>query len=123
MEDRDVRMVLKPARLIQHECPFAELFRFDGVALAAADDSEGSECGGEFELVVSEASLFDRQRPSKSPFCRCLVAALCVDGAEVPKRDRDLVVVISEGAFEDSERAFQEGARFVVPAGGGEDRG
>jgi hypothetical protein len=123
MEHRDVRMVLKPAGLIQRECPSVELFRFDRVALAAADDAEGSECGGEFEVVLSEASLFDRERPAQPLFGRRVVAALGVKGAEVPERDRDLVVVVPEGAFEDGEGGFQEGARFVVPAGGGENRG
>ena len=32
-------------------------------------------------------------------------------------------MVVSEGALEDGESGFQEGARFVAPAGGDEDRG
>jgi hypothetical protein len=123
VKDSDVRMVLKPAGFIQGECSSVELSRLDRVVLAAADDSECSKCGGELEVVLSQTSLFDRQRPSQSPFGQRLIAALRVKGAEVPERDRDLVVVVSEGAFEDGECGFQEGARFAVPAGGGEDRG
>ena len=58
-----------------------ELSRLDRVALAAADDAEGSECGGEFEVVLSEGSLFDRPRPSQSPLSQREVAALGVEGA------------------------------------------
>ena len=57
MEDRDVRMVLKPAGFIQGECPL---------------------------WLCPRASLFDRQRPSQSPFGQRLVAALCVKGTEAP---------------------------------------
>jgi hypothetical protein len=56
--------------------------------------------------VLSEGSRFDRQRPSQSPFGQRLVAALRVEGSQVPERDRDLVVVVSEGAFEDGECSF-----------------
>ena len=123
VKDSDVRMVLKPAGFIQGECSSVELSRLDRVVLAAADDSECSKCGGELKVVLSQASLFDRQRSSQSPFGQRLIAALRVKGAEVRERDRNLVVVVSEGAFEDGECGFQEGARFAVPAGGGEDRG
>jgi hypothetical protein len=44
--------------------------------------------------------------PSQSPFGQCLVAAMCVKGSQVPERDRDLVMVVSEGAFEDGECSF-----------------
>jgi hypothetical protein len=49
LEDGDVRVVLKPAGFIQGEGSSVELSGLDSVALAAADDSECSECGGELE--------------------------------------------------------------------------
>ena len=79
-----MRVVLESAGFIQGKRSSVGLSGLDRVALAAADDSEGSECGGELEVVLSEASLFDRQRPSQSPFGQRLVAALCVKGARLP---------------------------------------
>ena len=61
-------------------------------------------------------------RRSRCSACR-QVAALRVEGSQGSERDRDLVVVGTKGAFEDGECCVQEGARFVVAAQVGEDRG
>ena len=61
--DRDVRVVLEPAGLHTGRVPVLKLSRNGRVALAAADDSERSECRGEFEVVMSEGSLLVRQTP------------------------------------------------------------
>jgi hypothetical protein len=64
-----------------------------------------------------------RQCTTQPPLGRRQVAALRVEGSEAPERDRDLVVVGTEGAFEDGERCLQKGACFVVAAQVGQDRG
>ena len=90
--------------------------------MAAADDTEGAEGGSEFEVVVSERSLFDGQGSPESLFGRCQVV-LCVEGGEAAERDGDLVVVGAEGALEDGEGGLKERARFAVAVEVGEDRG
>ena len=84
---------------------------------------ERPERGREFKMVASDRALLDHQCATQAPLGADEFTAACVDGSKVSERDRDFVVLSTEGALEDEQRGFEQCRGLVVTARGVEDRG
>ena len=73
-------------------------------------------------MICAQGALLELERATQPSLGPLEIAEACVNGAQVPECDSDLVVIGAEGLFEDRERAFEQFRRFLVSARGVEDR-
>jgi hypothetical protein len=93
------------------------------IAGSAADHAQGAEGGDQFDVVGAERFLLDRQGTAKALFGQLEIASARVDRAKISERHRDLVMVGTERALEDSQRTLEHFGRLVVASGGVENGG